>query len=88
MTYKQDYCPQGDYFECSTTLTHEQPEIDKTYKEIPSQDLPLDPSSYDSAQESISKSDREETDAPTTKLNDSFYRRSSVRIRTYRVTKK
>lgn len=87
MTYKQDYCLAGDYFKCSDTSVGES-KAESVEKMIPSQDLPLDTSSYQCTEAPLSKSGEEEVQAPTFTLETSHYRISSVRKITYRVTKK
>ena len=88
MDYKQDFCKTTDYFVCSETLVSEKPATKKLVKEIPSQKLPLDSSSYDSHKEFISKKYEENIDSPTTKISEGFYQKTSVRVRKFRVIKK
>lgn len=87
MTYKQDYCPQGDYFICSeTSMAKSEPE--KVQEVVPSQSLPLDTSSYQSVKKSLSKPSGEISHSLDLPLDTPHYRKSSVRKTTYRVTKK
>lgn len=87
MTYKQDYCPQGDYFICSeTSMAKSEPE--KVQEVVPTQSLPLDTSSYQSVKESLSKPSGEISHSLDLPLDTPHYRKSSVRKTTYRVTKK
>lgn len=87
MTYMQKHCLQGDYFECSdTSLVESGPE--SIQNDITSQILPLDTSSYQSVEESISESALEERQSPSCSIDTSHYKETSVRKITYRVTKK
>jgi len=87
MTYNQDHCLPGKYFKCSDTSVAES-EAKMVQEVIPSQELPLDTSSYHSIEEPLSKSAEEGVQTLTLPLDTSDYRKLLVRKVTYRVTKK
>ena len=77
MTYNQMHCLQGDYFECSsTTVVESEPE--KIQNDIASQNLPLETSSYQSVEHSVSESSEEEG-FPSYSIDTAHYRETSVR---------
>ncbi len=84
MTYMQDSCLPGDYYECSGTSVAES-EPEKGQGESPSLDSSLDTSSY---KKPLSESNKEELPTFDDSFDTSHYKKSSVRKRTYRVIKK
>lgn len=86
MTYTQKQCLQGDYFECSDTSVVES-EPENIQNDLTSLILPLDTRSYQSVEKSISEPAVEEVRTPICSIDTAYYRETSVRKISYRVTK-